>query len=106
MIEFKVFGRPACGKCLTTKNKITHFIGKNNVGKQVSLAYFNLDEADGLAEASMEGVAGSCNALPIVILKREGKTIAMWNGKVPPEAEIIAFFPKEESQRKQLIKDA
>jgi thioredoxin-like negative regulator of GroEL len=94
MIEFKVFGKPACGKCMTTKNKIAHLIGKHNVGGQVSLAYFDLDEADGLVEALMEGVTASYLGLPIVVAKIEGKRMAIWDGRIPLETEIVAFFPK------------
>jgi thioredoxin-like negative regulator of GroEL len=96
MIEFKVFGKPTCGRCSAAKAKIEHLIEKHNVGGQVSLAYFNLDEPDGLAEAAMEGVTASCLGLPIVVVKIERQRMAIWDGRTPLGVEIVAFFPKRD----------
>lgn len=71
-----------------------HLIEKHNAGGQVSLVYFDLGEPDGLAEAQLEGATASCFGLPIVVVKKDGGRVAIWDGRVPSEVEIVFFFPK------------
>jgi hypothetical protein len=79
MMKIKVFGKKSCAKCETTKNKISHFIKKNEYEDKVSLEFQDMDTVEGMAEGAYYDVL----KVPTSIVERGSEVIARWDGEVP-----------------------
>jgi len=79
-----IFGRPDCGKCQTTKNKVSHFLSKWGLDEKVSITFHDMSTVDGMAEGSFHDVID----IPATILFDGERRIARWDGKVPESEEL------------------
>ncbi len=87
-MEIQVFGKQNCGKCLSTKHKVEHFIKKLGLNGSVSLVFFDMDTAEGLAEGAFRDVFD----VPTTIIRQEGRDVVRWDGVVPDSLELKQHF--------------
>ena len=85
MTTISIFGKTGCAKCSTTKHKLSHFLTAWELQEQVSLTFHDLETVDGRAEGAFYDVA---TALPVVVVEKEGRQVARWDGKVPNSEEV------------------
>ena len=83
----KLFGKPGCAKCKTTKNKLEFFLPKWNVSNQVKMSFYDMDTVEGLAEGAFYDV----DNVPTTIVEKDGKEIKRWELEVPPSKEMEAL---------------
>ena len=77
----KVFTKETCPKCPPAKE-----LAKKLIEKGVDVNLYSLDEADGLAEASMYDVMSTPS---IIVCDKEGSEERSFRGEVPSEEEIL-----------------
>ena len=87
-MKIKVFGKKGCAKCDTTKNKINHFLQKNNCADKALLEFFDLDTVEGMAEGAYHDVL----KVPTTVIEKESNPLARWEGEVPKTDEFKGFF--------------
>ena len=87
-MKIKVFGKKNCAKCETTKNKLGHFLKKNNYESIVGFEFHDIDTVDGMAEGAFHDVL----KIPTTVIEREDSILARWEGEVPKTEEIVAYF--------------
>ena len=80
----KLFGKPGCAKCQTTKNKLEFFLPKWNVSNQVKMSFYDMDTVEGLAEGAFYDV----DNVPTTIVEKDGKEIKRWELEVPSSKEM------------------
>ena len=78
-MKIKVFGKPGCAKCVSTKNKLKHFIAKWEMTEKVELHFHDMDTVDGMAEGAYNDVL----QIPTTILEKGENVVARWDGEVP-----------------------
>lgn len=78
-MKIKVFGKRNCAKCETVKNKIGHFLKKNECADKVSVEFQDMDTVEGMAEGAYYDVL----KIPTSIFEKGGEIIARWDGEVP-----------------------
>lgn len=80
MGRVKIFTKKDCPRCPQAKA-----VGEFLKGRGVQVEYFDLDTADGLAEAAFYNV----QATPTILVEdTEEKVIAIWAGSVPQLKEV------------------
>ena len=80
MEKVKVFVKDGCAKCPSAKE-----VGGLLLQDGVEVLYYNIDTADGLAEASFYGILST----PTMIVEdSEEKTLADFRGTVPTVQEV------------------
>ena len=79
-MEIEIYGKQGCAKCKTTKNKLTHFMGKWGLADHVSVQFFDMDTPEGMAEGMFNDVS---DELPTTIIRRESESVARWDGEIP-----------------------
>jgi hypothetical protein len=84
-MHVNIFGKHDCGKCASTKKMLGYFIPKWGMADRVKVEFHDLDTRDGLAEGAFHDVA---DRLPTVIVTKDDKTLARWEGKVPEVDEV------------------
>ncbi len=77
--KIRLFGKNGCAKCKTTKNKLNHFLSEWKL-QEVEMQFHDLDTVDGLAEGAFYDVG---NAIPVVLVEKDGRQAARWDGEVP-----------------------
>jgi len=77
----KVFTKETCPKCPPAKD-----LAQKLIEKDVDVELYSLDEADGLAEASMYDVMSTPS---IIVCDKEGSEERSFRGEVPSEEEIL-----------------
>ncbi|MDO9465508.1 MAG: thioredoxin family protein [bacterium] len=82
--SIKVFGKPNCAKCKTTKNKLEFFIPKWNMSNRVKMSFYDMDTVEGLAEGAFYNV----DSIPTTVVENDGKEIKRWELEVPPSKEV------------------
>ena len=85
-MQVSIFGKTNCGKCLSTKKMLGHFIPKWGLADKVTVEFYDMDTTDGLAEGSFYDV--SVVNLPTVIIAEGEKTVARWEGHIPNTDEL------------------
>lgn len=81
MNTIKIFYKNDCPMCPMAKRLKDNLIEKN-----INVSEFNVETADGLAEAAFYGV----KSLPTIIIEDEKENeIAEWRGMVPSIDEVI-----------------
>ncbi len=87
-MKFEVYGKSGCAKCKSTKDKLTHLLGKADAG-DVALAFHDVETVEGMAEGAFNDV----RSVPTVILRSdEGEPLARWEGVLPPSGEVQLFL--------------
>jgi len=87
-MKIKVFGKKDCAKCETTKNKLNHFIEKNNYQDSATLEFYDMDTVDGFAEGAYNDVL----KIPTTLIEKQDEILARWEGEVPSSAEFKPHF--------------
>ncbi len=87
-MKIKVFGKKNCAKCETTKNKLNHFIKKNNCRNSATLEFYDMDTIDGCAEGAYHDVL----KIPTTLIEKEDEVLARWEGEVPKSDEFKPHF--------------
>jgi DNA replication protein DnaC len=87
-MKIKVFGKQNCAKCETTKNKINHYLKKNNGADKAALEFYDLDTVDGMAEGAYNDVL----KIPTTIIEKDNLALAKWEGEVPKTEEFSAYL--------------
>ena len=87
-MKIKVFGKKDCAKCETTKNKLNHFIEKNNYQDSATLEFYDMDTVDGFAEGAYHDVL----KIPTTLIEKKEEVLARWEGEVPNSAEFMPHF--------------
>jgi glutaredoxin len=86
MEKVKVFVKDGCAKCPSAKE-----VGSLLLKEGIEVHYYDIDTADGLAEASFYGVL----ATPTMIVEdSEEKTLADYRGTVPTLQEVKEVLVK------------
>ncbi|MBU1121038.1 MAG: thioredoxin family protein [archaeon] len=75
----KIFWKEGCPNCPAAKE-----LGKK-LEEKIKVEYLNIEEVDGLAEASFHGVMSTPT---LIVLDENEKVLKQWNGEVPKEEEI------------------
>ena len=83
-MEVTIFGKPRCGKCITTKKKFSHFLNRWGVVDKVSVTFYDMSTPDGLAEGAYNDVLN----VPTVIIRDGEKRLARWDGVVPKTEDL------------------
>ena len=92
-MRIDVYGKPNCGKCSSTKKKLTHFLEKWNVGDKVILGFVDMETPDGLAKGVLNDVY---DVVPVtIVLGDDEKQLARWEGKVPDSGEVAKVLGLE-----------
>jgi DNA replication protein DnaC len=87
-MKIKVFGKKNCAKCETTKNKISHYLKKNNSTHKAMLKFYDLDTVDGMAEGAYNDVL----KIPSTIIENGENILARWDGEVPNTADFAPYI--------------
>jgi len=90
-MQITIFGKAACSRCRTTKNKIAHLLDKHGLTDKVQVVYHDLDTADGMAEGAFHDVA----AIPAVIVAERDEQLRRWDGQVPNSQELKKLLVNE-----------
>ena len=80
MGSVKIFTRAQCPKCPAAKE-----VGKKLEGEGVSVFQYDLDTADGLAEASFYSILSTPS---LVIEDEQEREVVSWRGMVPTLGEV------------------
>ena len=78
-MKIKIFGKQNCAKCETTKNKLNHFLKKNNRSSLPGIEFYDMDTVEGMAESAYHDVLH----VPTTIIENNGQTLKRWDGEVP-----------------------
>ena len=84
-MQVSIFGKTNCGKCLSTKKMLGHFIPKWGLGDRVTVEFYDMETTDGMAEGAFHDVS---EKLPTVIIAEGEKTLARWEGHIPNTDEL------------------
>ena len=87
-MKIKVFGKKNCAKCETMKNKINHYLKKNDTAPGAMLEFYDLDTLDGMAEGAYHDVL----KIPATIIERDSTILARWDGEVPKTEDFAAHL--------------
>ncbi|MBM4030848.1 MAG: hypothetical protein FJ291_03585 [Planctomycetes bacterium] len=87
-MEIRIFGKQNCGKCLSTKHKVQHFIEKLGLSASVNMVFFDMDTVDGMAEGAFCDVF----EVPTTIIKDAGRDVFRWEGIVPDGQDLKHYF--------------
>jgi len=87
-MKIKIFGKKDCAKCETTKNKLNHFIEKNNYQDNAVLEFYDMDTIDGCAEGAYNDVL----KIPTTLIEKKDEVLARWEGEVPKSDEFRFHF--------------
>jgi len=82
--QILVFSKNDCPRCPAAKALGERLRKKGQVVNQ-----FDLDTADGLAEASFYGVMSTPT---IIVIDGDEALLAAWRGSVPPDDELLEFL--------------
>lgn len=80
-MKLKLFTKPGCPKCPAAKELV------DSVGNPVE--YYNIEEVDGLTEATYYGIASTPSIL--VLDDNDNEQIA-WRGTVPSKDELMKWL--------------
>ena len=83
-MDVVIFGKDGCARCKSTKNKVTHLLGKWGLKESVGLRFVDMETVDGLAEGSFRDVF----EIPVTIVDLEGRQMARWDGIVPNSQDL------------------
>ncbi|MDD5504566.1 MAG: thioredoxin family protein [Candidatus Omnitrophica bacterium] len=87
-MKIKVFGKNNCAKCETTKNKINHYLKKNNNPSNAALEFHDLDTVEGMTEGAYNNVL----KIPTTLIEKEDQVLARWDGEVPRTEDFAAYL--------------
>ena len=87
-MKIKVFGKKNCAKCSTTKNKIAHYLKKNNDLPETLLEFYDLDTVDGMTEGAYSDVL----KIPTTIIEKDENVLARWDGEVPNTVDFATHL--------------
>jgi glutaredoxin len=87
----KIFTKAKCPRCPAVKE-----IGRELKKKGVHVFHYDLDTADGLAEASFYSIL---SAPSLIIEDEEEREVISWRGTVPPLEEVSQHLPIGISRR-------
>lgn len=80
----KIFYKDDCPMCPVAKK-----LGEHLVAENVGVQHYNVETADGLAEATFYRVM----ALPTILLEDEDENgLGEWRGSVPKIEEVLSAF--------------
>jgi len=79
MLEINVYTKEGCELCGHTKRKLDVLLKRWGRDGDVKLTYWDLETADGLAEAAFNEVY----LTPTTVVSRDGETLARWEAEVP-----------------------
>ena len=83
-----LFGKNGCARCLSTRRKIAHLLKTLGLEGSVVLEYHDMETVDGLAE----GMFNDVDPVPTTILRRGGRNIARWDGRIPKSGELKLYL--------------
>ncbi|NOZ63547.1 MAG: thioredoxin family protein [Caldiserica bacterium] len=86
MKEIKIFGKSECARCKSTRNKVEHLIGKENLN--VDYRYYDMEDLDDLTEATLLGVF----KIPTTVVLVEGEEVKRWEEEIPPSEELLSLL--------------
>ncbi len=79
-MEIKLFVKTDCPRCPAAKKALEDFDG---------VSVYNIDDMEGLAEASFHSILATPS---ILVLDSGGNEIGGWRGEVPSPAEIRSLI--------------
>ena len=83
-MEITVFGKAACARCRTAKNKITFLLEKHGKTGEIPMVYHDLETAEGMAEGAFNDVT----VIPTIIVSEDEQQLRRWDGEVPKTEEL------------------
>ncbi len=85
-MEIKIFGRKDCVKCQAVREKLQLLL--NETPGDAKLTYYDMDDVDGLTEATYYGVS----AIPTTVIEAGGEEKMRWSGEVPRIEDIKQYL--------------
>jgi glutaredoxin len=80
-LKIKLFYKPGCPKCPSAKDLL------DSIGRPIE--EFNIENVDGLAEATYYGIAATPS---ILILDDNNNEQVVWKGTVPAKEDLIKWL--------------
>ena len=80
-MKIKLFIKPGCPKCPSAKELL------NETGRPVE--EYNIEEVDGLAEATYYGIASTPS---ILVLDENDNEQVIWKGTVPSKEDLMKWL--------------
>ena len=90
-MEVLIFGKPECPQCVTTKNKLMHFIQKWGLAERVKVNFHDMTTPEGMAEGAFNDVSD----IPTTIIRRGEQAVARWEGVVPTTKELRQYVQEQ-----------
>ncbi|KPJ63399.1 MAG: hypothetical protein AMS15_00495 [Planctomycetes bacterium DG_23] len=83
-----IFGKEDCQICKAARKKIAFFLGKWGLSGKVATKFYDMSTVDGMAEGAFHDVL----EIPTTIIFAGEKSLARWEGKLPPSSELGAHL--------------
>lgn len=83
-MKVRFFSKKECPACKAAKEMLNRFIKERELQDMLVVEYHDLDTVDGLAEGAYWDVV----AVPTLIVERDRRIVARWDGQVPREKEL------------------
>ena len=83
-VKFRFFSKHACPNCKIAKEVLERFVSEKGLSKLASVESHDLDTVDGLAEGAYYDVM----AVPTIIVERDERIVARFDGQIPKEEEL------------------
>ena len=80
----RFFSKKECPACRVARELLERFINERKLKEMVSVEHHDLDTVDGLAE----GAYWDVSAVPTMIVERDRRVVARWDGQVPKEQDL------------------
>ena len=73
-MKIEVFGKPGCGRCESTKRKLSHYLDRWGIAADVEIVSHDMESVDGRAEGAFRDV----DEVPTVIVSDGEAELARW----------------------------
>ncbi len=77
-MKINVFGKQGCSACEQMHDKMVHYVEKWGLNGKISVNYIDMETVDGMAEGAFHDIL----QVPTVILEKDGKSVARYDGGV------------------------
>jgi hypothetical protein len=90
-----VFGKTACAKCRSAKEKLEHLISKAGLADSVHIEWVDMESIEGRAEAAFSDVREPGTT---ILVGDDDRNVARWDGRAPLAAELNVFLTLKKSE--------
>ena len=83
-MQIKIFGKPDCSACSQMHDKMLRTVEKLETADAITVNYIDTATEDGLVESAFNDIS----EIPTVILEKDGRTIARFDGGVKDSRDL------------------